>query len=58
MLTYRSLGFYCRRFGISVPDAVSGGEVGRLVAAGEWRQVHDHVRADVAKTGGLPGASA
>ena len=49
-LTYRSLGFYCRRFGIAVPDPVTGGDVGRLVAAGEWRQVHDHVRADVAKT--------
>ena len=49
-LTYRSLGFYCTRFGIEVPDPVTGADVGRLVAAGEWRQVHDHVRADVAKT--------
>ena len=49
-LTYRSLGFYCRRFGITVPDAVTGAEISALVAAGEWQQVHDHVRADVAKT--------
>ncbi len=55
MLAYRSLGFYCRRFGISVPDEVTGAEVVALVAAGEWRQVHDHVQADVAKTVQLAG---
>ena len=49
-LTYRSLSFYCTRFGIEVPDAVTGADIGALVAAGEWRPVHDHVRADVAKT--------
>ena len=49
-LTYRSLGFYCRRFRIAVPDDVTGAAVGELVAAGEWGKVHDHVRADVAKT--------
>ena len=54
-LTYRSLGFYCRRFGITVPDEVTGAAVAALVAAGEWRQVHDHVRADVVKTAQLAG---
>ena len=54
-LTYRSLGFYCRRFGVTVPDEVTGAEVALLVAAGEWRRVHDHVRADVAKTAQLAG---
>ena len=54
-LGYRSLGFYCRRFSISVPDEVTGAEVAALVAAGAWRQVHDHVRADVAKTAQLAG---
>ena len=49
-LTYRSLGFYCRRFRIAVPDQVTGAEISELVAAGEWSKVHDHVRADVAKT--------
>ena len=49
-LTYRSLGFYCRRFRIAVPDEVTGAEISELVAAGEWSKVHDHVRADVAKT--------
>jgi len=52
-LTYRSLGFYCTRFGITVPDEVTGAEVGALVEAGDWPKVHDHVRADVAKTAEL-----
>ena len=52
-LTYRSLGFYCRRFGIAVPDDVTGADIGALVAAGEWNKVHDLVRADVAKTAEL-----
>ena len=52
-LTYRSLGFYCTRFGVEVDDAVTGADIGALVAAGEWSQVHDHVRADVAKTTAL-----
>ena len=49
-LAYRSLEFYCKRFGIVVPDEVTGADIGALVAAGEWRRVHDHVRADVEKT--------
>ena len=52
-LPYRSLAFYCTRFGIVVPDAVTGADIGALVAAGEWSQVHDHVRADVTKTTAL-----
>ncbi len=52
-LTYRSLGFYCQRFGIEVPDDVTGADIGALVAAEEWGKVHDHVRADVAKTTAL-----
>ena len=50
-LTYRSLGFYCTRFGVEVEDAVTRADIG--VAAGEWSAVHDHVRADVAKTTAL-----
>ena len=33
-LTYRSLAFYCTRFGIVVPDDVTGADIGALVAAG------------------------
>ena len=53
MLTYRSLAFYCTRFAIDVPDEVTGADIAALVAAGKWSQVHDHVRADVAKTTAL-----
>lgn len=35
---------------VEVADGVTGADIGALVAAGEWRAVHDHVRADVAKT--------
>ncbi len=52
-LTYRSLGFYCKRFEIRVPDEVTGTEIAALVEAGEWTKVHDHVRTDVAKTAEL-----
>ena len=52
-LTYRSLAFYCQRFGIDVPDDVKGADISALVTAGEWKKVHDHVRADVAKTAAL-----
>ena len=52
-LTYRSLGFYCRRFGIDVPDSVSGAQVAALVAANDWPAVAAHCRADVDKTAAL-----
>ena len=52
-LSYRSLAFYCQRFGIDVPDDVRGADISALAAAGEWKKVHDHVRADVAKTTAL-----
>ena len=38
-LPYRSLAFYCTRFGIMVPDEVTGSDIGALVAAGEWSRV-------------------
>ena len=46
----------CEKLGrtwVEVLDAVTGADIGALVAAGEWSQVHDHVRADVAKTTAL-----
>jgi hypothetical protein len=51
----RSLGFYCKRFGITAgaEDTHTGADIGALVAAGEWDAVADHVRADVAKTAAL-----
>ena len=50
---FRSLSFYCRRFGIDVPDPVKGADIGALVAAGQWDDVRSHVLADVEKTARL-----
>lgn len=53
VLKAKTLDFYCKRLGICVPDAVSGKDVGRLVADGNWQAVADHCRADVLKTAAL-----
>ncbi len=51
LLPYRSLSFYCRRFGLDVPaDDSTGADIARLVAAGDWDGVTAHCRADVIKT--------
>jgi predicted PolB exonuclease-like 3'-5' exonuclease len=48
---YRSLGWYCKRFGLDVPeDANTGKDIGQLVTAGQWDAVAAHCRADVIKT--------
>jgi len=49
-LTWRGLDFYCRRFGIDVPDGLKGADIGQAVAEGRWEAVEAHVRADVQKT--------
>lgn len=49
-LRFRGLDFYCKRFGVTVPDAHSGKDIDALVTAGEWGVVADHCRADVKKT--------
>lgn len=49
-VSMRSLGFYCKRFGIPHDDSVDGAQIPALVAAGAWDQVEAHVRADVAET--------
>lgn len=45
-----SLSFYCKRFGIEVPDETSGKDIAALVQAGNWEGVRRHCAADVAKT--------
>ncbi len=51
-LTFRSLGFYVRRFGLSVPpDTVSGADIASLVASGDWEAVRRHCALDVQATG-------
>lgn len=54
LLPYRSLSFYCKRFGLDVPaDETTGADIARLVAAGDWDGVAAHCRADVIKTRAL-----
>src|SRR3990167_2369062 len=52
-MTWRSLSFYARRFGIPHDDSVKGDQIAALVAAGEWEKVAGHARADVQTTKAL-----
>lgn len=51
--TWRSLGFYAKRFGIPHDDSVKGEDVPALVGRGAWDAVAAHVRADVTTTAAL-----
>lgn len=50
---YRGLSFYCRRFGIDVPDTTTGKDIAALHAAGDWDGIAAHCRADVLRTAAL-----
>lgn len=52
-LRYRSLNFYCRRFGIEVDDPVGGHQIPTLLAMKDWDAIKGHVRADVEKSKAL-----
>lgn len=52
-LTYRSLGFYLRRFGLPHDDTTKGADVAALVAAEEWAALAAHCRSDVEGTAAL-----
>lgn len=52
-LTYRSLGFYLRRFGIPHDDKAKGSDIAQMVAEGRWADVASHCRADVEGTAAL-----
>lgn len=52
-LRYRGLDFYCKRFGIDVPDRYSGQQIAELVAAEDWAGIVQHCQADVRKTHAL-----
>lgn len=50
-IKFRSLAFYCKRFGIDGgPDILKGADVAQAVAEGRWADVEAHVTADVRKT--------
>lgn len=50
MLKNRGLSFYARRFGLDVPDTLTGADIGLAVTEGRWDDIEAHVRADVRKT--------
>lgn len=52
-MTWRSLSFYAKRFGIPHDDSVKGEQIAQLVADGKWADVAAHVRSDVATTAAL-----
>lgn len=52
-LRLRSLSFYCKRFGINVPDTMTGADIALAVTEGRWDDVRSHVQADIAKTARL-----
>jgi predicted PolB exonuclease-like 3'-5' exonuclease len=49
----RGLSFYCRRFGIDIPDTMTGADIAQAVADGRWEDVQSHVTADIQKTAAL-----
>ncbi len=49
-LRMRSLAFYCKRFGIDVPDTLTGANIAQAVKDGDWNGIEHHVKADVQKT--------
>ena len=50
-ITFRSLNFYARRFGLEcIEDAVVGADIPQLVADGEWDAIRHHCACDIQKT--------
>lgn len=52
-LKWRGLSFYCRKFGVDIPDDLTGADIAAAVQAGEWGKVESHVRCDILKTAAL-----
>jgi hypothetical protein len=50
---WRSLAFYCRRFGIDIPDDSTGADIGAMVTAGDIAGITAHCLADVRRTQAL-----
>lgn len=46
----RTLKQFCRRFGIPVSDEIDGKDIPALVAAGDWKAVAAHCKADIGLT--------
>lgn len=52
-LRLRGLSFYCKRFGIEVPDAITGAGILDAVREHRWDLVTAHCQADIEKTARL-----
>lgn len=52
-MTWRSLAFYCRRFGISHDDSIKGEDIAGLVTKGDWQAVAAHCQSDAQATAAL-----
>jgi predicted PolB exonuclease-like 3'-5' exonuclease len=52
-LKLRGLSFYAKRFGLDIPDTLTGADIVEAVEKGRWSEVEAHVRADVQKTAAL-----
>lgn len=52
-LKLRGLSFYCKRFGIDVPDPLSGADIAPAVKANNWSGVEHHCLSDIEKTARL-----
>lgn len=46
----RTLKQFCRRFGLPVTDEIDGKDIPALVAAGDWKAVAAHCKADIGLT--------
>lgn len=53
VLRLRGLSFYAKRFGVDIPDTLTGADIAQAVAEGRWADVEAHVKADVQKTAAL-----
>lgn len=53
VLRLRGLSFYAKRFGIDIPDTMTGADIAQAVSEGRWADVEAHVKADVQKTAAL-----
>lgn len=52
-LKLRGLSFYAKRFGIDIPDTLTGADIAQAVAEDRWDDIAAHVKADVTKTARL-----
>lgn len=49
-IKFRGLSFYAKRFGLDVPDILTGADIAQAVSEGRWSDIEAHAKADVQKT--------